>query len=171
MLWTEPGCVTLAGGKLTTFRLLALEVLQACSAFVGKPVEDYGQAVFREVPALALPGLSASQQHRLRGRHGLALPQLAGLLEEVGHQPVGSLDTLWVELAQACDNELVLHLDDLLLRRTRIGLLLANGAVAELPQIRALCQPRLGWSDARWEQEEQAYLQLWQRCYSLPDKR
>ena len=31
-LWVEPGCVTLAGGKLTTFRLLALEVLQAFHA-------------------------------------------------------------------------------------------------------------------------------------------
>jgi glycerol-3-phosphate dehydrogenase len=170
MLWIEPGCVTLAGGKLTTFRLLALEMLQACSAFVGKPVEDHGQAVFREVPVVALPGLSATQQRRLRGRHGRALPQLAGLLEEVGNQPVGSLDTLWAELAQACDNELVLHLDDLLLRRTRIGLLLAEGAAAELPQIRRLCQPRLGWSDARWDDEQQRYLTLWQRCYSLPEQ-
>lgn len=168
MLWTEPGCVTLAGGKLTTFRLLALEVLQACAAFVGKPVDDHGQAVFRPLQPLELPALSATQQRRLRGRHGLALPQLAGLLEEVGAQPVGSLDTLWVELAQACDNELVLHLDDLLLRRTRIGLLLANGAAAELPQIRSLCQPRLGWSDVRWEDEQQRYLALWQNCYSLP---
>ncbi|MBF7731405.1 glycerol-3-phosphate dehydrogenase/oxidase [Pseudomonas sp. N040] len=168
MLWVEPGCVTLAGGKLTTFRLLALEVLQACAAFVGKPVEDYGQAVFRPLPPFALPGLTATQQRRLSGRHGLALPQVAALLEEVGQQAVGSLDTLWAELAHACDNELVLHLDDLLLRRTRIGLLLANGAGAELAQVRALCQPRLGWSDARWEQEEQDYLQLWQRCYSLP---
>ena len=168
MLWTEPGCVTLAGGKLTTFRLLALEVLQACSAFVGKPVEDHGQAVFRPMAEVALSALTSTQQRRLRGRHGLALPQLAELLEQIGQQPVGSLDTLWVELAQACDNELVLHLDDLLLRRTRIGLLLADGAAAELPQIRSLCQPRLGWSDARWDDEQQRYLALWQRCYSLP---
>jgi glycerol-3-phosphate dehydrogenase len=63
----------------------------------------------------------------------------------------------------------VLHLDDLLLRRTRLGLLLAEGGRAELPRIRALCQPRLGWSDARWQQEEGDYLALWQRCYSLPE--
>ena len=63
---------------------------------------------------------------------------------------------------------LVLHLDDLLLRRTRIGLLLADGAAHELPRIRALCQPRLGWDDARWKHEEQDYLELWRRSYSLP---
>lgn len=170
MLWVEPGCVTLAGGKLTTFRLLALEVLQACAGFVGKPVDDHGQPVFRSMEVQDLPGLSPSQQRRLRGRHGQALPQLAALLNELGSQPIGSLDTLWIELAQACDNELVLHLDDLLLRRTRIGLLLPNGAAAELPQIRALCQPRLGWDDARWDSEQQQYLDLWKRCYSLPGK-
>jgi len=168
MLWVEPGCVTLAGGKLTTFRLLALEVLQACAGFVGKPVDDHGQAVFRPLSAAELTGLSAIQQRRLRGRHGQALSQLAVLLDELGSQTVGSLDTLWIELAQACDNELVLHLDDLLLRRTRIGLLLPNGAEAELPQIRTLCQSRLGWDDARWDAEQQQYLELWKSCYSLP---
>jgi glycerol-3-phosphate dehydrogenase len=61
-----------------------------------------------------------------------------------------------------------LHLDDLLLRRTRIGLLLADGAAYEMPQIRALCQQRLGWSDERWQQEEHTYRQLWQRSYSVP---
>ena len=71
-------------------------------------------------------------------------------------------------LAWAAEQELVLHLDDLLLRRTRLGLLLACGAAAELPRIRALCQARLGWDDARWQEEEQAYRQLWQCCYSLP---
>ncbi|MDO8696930.1 MAG: glycerol-3-phosphate dehydrogenase C-terminal domain-containing protein, partial [Pseudomonas sp.] len=71
-------------------------------------------------------------------------------------------------LAFAAEHELVLHLDDLLLRRTRLGLLLAGGAVAELPRIRSLCQARLGWDDARWAFEQQAYLSLWQRCYSVP---
>jgi glycerol-3-phosphate dehydrogenase len=40
--------------------------------------------------------------------------------------------------------------------------------VDELPRIRALCQPRLGWSDARWDEEQQRYLALWHSCYSLP---
>ncbi|MCY1381556.1 hypothetical protein D9M69_694760 [compost metagenome] len=63
----------------------------------------------------------------------------------------------------------MLHLDDLLLRRTRLGLLLPDGARAELPRIRALCQPLLGWDDERWVREEADYLALWRRCYSLPE--
>lgn len=164
-LWVEPGCVTLAGGKLTTFRLLALEVLRACAGFVGKAVDDQGQAVFRQVP-IALPGVSPALRQRLAGRHGLALPRLAQLLTELGSERIGSSDTLWAELALACEEELVLHLDDLLLRRTRIGLLLPAGAAAELPRIRALCQVRLGWSDAQWGAEWSRYLVLWQRSYS-----
>src|SRR3990167_3035346 len=116
-LWVEPGCVTLAGGKLTTFRLLALEVLQACAGFVGRPLVDTGSAVFAAMPALPLPGLSATQQRRLAGRYGRALPRLAELLAELGQECVGATETLWAELAFAAEHELVLHLDDLLLRR------------------------------------------------------
>jgi glycerol-3-phosphate dehydrogenase len=167
-LWVESGCVTLAGGKLTTFRLLALEVLRACAPMLGREVADVGQALFHAAPPVALPGLSLSQQRRLAGRHGRVLPRLAELIGELGSECIGASTTLWAELALACDDELVLQLDDLLLRRTRIGLLLAGGAAAELPRIRALCQPRLGWSDARWEEQQQRYLALWRQCYSLP---
>ncbi|UVE16426.1 glycerol-3-phosphate dehydrogenase/oxidase [Pseudomonas sp. LS44] len=167
-LWSEPGCVTLAGGKLTTFRLLGLEVLRACAAQLGLTIEDHGATVFRAQPKVELPGLSLFQQRRLAGRHGRQLPRLAELLAELGHACIGASDTLWAELALAAEQELVLHLDDLLLRRTRIGLLVACGAAAELPGIRALCQGRLGWSDARWDEEERRYLALWRSCYSLP---
>jgi glycerol-3-phosphate dehydrogenase len=167
-LWVEPGCVTLAGGKLTTFRLLALEVLQACAPMVGRTVDDHGAATFAALSSQPMPTLSPTQQKRLIGRYGRALPQLLALIDELGVEPVVGTDTLWAELAWAAEQELVLHLDDLLLRRTRLGLLLAQGAAAELPRIRALCQARLGWDNARWQQEEQDYLALWQRCYSLP---
>ncbi|MCY1491856.1 Aerobic glycerol-3-phosphate dehydrogenase [compost metagenome] len=170
VLWMEPGCVTLAGGKLTTFRLLALEVLQACAAQLGRTVADHGAEVFRPAPAVPLPGLSPSQCRRLAGRHGRGLARLAELIGELGGEPVGATDTLWAELALAAERELVLHLDDLLLRRTRLGLLLPHGAAAELPRIRASCQARLGWDDSRWDEEEQRYLALWRRCYSLPEE-
>ena len=60
------------------------------------------------------------------------------------------------------------RLDDLLLRRLRIGLQLRGGGAAILPRVRAICQPELGWSDARWEAEQAAYLALWRGHYSVP---
>lgn len=169
-LWIEPGCVTLAGGKLTTFRLLALEVLRACAEMLGRALEDQGAATFRPCTPAPMPSLSPAQQRRLAGRHGRELSGLLALLDEVGSERVAGSDTLWAELAWAAQNELVLHLDDLLLRRTRLGLLLAGGARAELPRIRALCQARLGWDDERWDSEERDYLELWRCCYNLPAK-
>lgn len=166
VLWVEPGSVTLAGGKLTTFRLLAREVLQACAPFVGRPYQDVTPP---PVVAPDLPRhLPAAVRRRLAGRYGAAVTALLRDLDRTGGACIGDTETLWAELAWAARQELVLHLDDLLLRRTRIGLLLADGAAAELPRIRALCQPLLGWSDSRWLREEQAYRALWRRCYSLP---
>lgn len=167
-LWVEPGCVTLAGGKLTTFRLLALEVLRACAGFNGRTVDDLGAAVFKPAPLASLPGLGPLAQRRLAGRHGPELAAVARLIDGLGSERVGATDTLWAELAWAAEAELVLHLDDLLLRRTRLGLLLPGGGAALMPRIRTLCQARLGWSDGRWEDEERAYAALWQRSYSLP---
>jgi glycerol-3-phosphate dehydrogenase len=169
VLWQEPGCVTLAGGKLTTFRPQAIEVLKACAGMLGRPFNDDAAPVFAEVPMLAIPQLSASQWRRMAGRHGRDLPRLAKLLAELGPGSVGNTDTLWAELAFACDTEMVLHLDDLLLRRTRLGLLLARGGEEHFAAIRRLCQPRLGWDDERWQHELQQYRALWQRHHGLPD--
>ena len=82
--------------------------------------------------------------------------------------PDQTSDLLWAELCWACQKEDVQHLDDLLLRRTRLGLVLPHAAKALLPQIRSHCQPLLGWSDQQWEDEESRYLAIYQNAYSLP---
>jgi glycerol-3-phosphate dehydrogenase len=169
VLWQEPGCVTLAGGKLTTFRPQAIEVLKACASMLGRTFVDDAAPVFAAVPELPIPALSSHQWRRLAGRHGRDLPRLAQLLTEIDHDTVGATDTLWAELAFACESEMVLHLDDLLLRRTRLGLLLPRGGEEYFAAIRQLCQPRLAWSDEHWQQEEQRYRALWQRHHGLPD--
>lgn len=63
-----------------------------------------------------------------------------------------------------------MHLEDLMLRRTRLGLLLADGGATYLPRIRQICQHELGWDDATWDAEEVAYLSLWRAHYSLPPR-
>ena len=54
------------------------------------------------------------------------------------------------------------------MRRTRLGLLLPDGAMGELARIRAVCQAELGWDDARWQSEVDAYRALWKRAYAPP---
>ena len=72
---------------------------------------------------------------------------------------------LWAELRQAARQEAVIHLDDLLLRRVRLGLLAPNGGMDLMEHIRAIVQPELGWDDARWQAEEDSYRQLWVKSY------
>ncbi|HXY62047.1 MAG TPA: glycerol-3-phosphate dehydrogenase C-terminal domain-containing protein, partial [Nitrospirota bacterium] len=81
-------------------------------------------------------------------------------------EPIEQLPNVWAELRWAAREEGVEHLDDLLLRRVRLGLLLPRGAEDLLGRIRSIVQPELGWTDECWQQEEAAYLQTWQAYYS-----
>ena len=169
VLWQQPGCLTLAGGKLTTFRLQAREVIKACAASLGEAVPACPAHIFSAPQSVALPaGLAVDQQRRLRGYHGPLLERLVELLAVWGHGCVAHTQVLWAELALACEAEQVLHLDDLLLRRTRLGLLLPEGGRAWLDPIGALCRTCLGWDETRWREEAERYQTLWQQCYSLP---
>jgi glycerol-3-phosphate dehydrogenase len=62
----------------------------------------------------------------------------------------------------------VVHLDDLLLRRVRLGLTLPQGGLALLDRVRAVTQRELGWDDKRWVQEVERYQELWRSGYSPP---
>ena len=163
----EAGLITLAGGKLTTFRLMAQDALALAAPHVGKPFARSDEPIF--APATDLnPRWSAAVRHRLAARYGdQALDLCAGATREQLQTIAGSA-TLWLELAVAARFEAVLHLDDLLLRRTRLGILLPRGGLDHLARIRALCEPHLNWGSAQWEEEIMRYEALIAAHYSLP---
>lgn len=173
VIWDDHGLLTVTGGKLTTFRRIALDVLKRVrKRLPDMPVPSRRMPVLDAVD-IELPGaghLSEAQRRRLLGRYGADAPALVAAAHEGELTPVPGTQTLWAELRWAARAEAVLHLDDLLLRRVRIGLLLPNGAEAVLPRVRAICQAELGWDDARWDLEEAAYRQLWRTHYSLPPR-
>jgi glycerol-3-phosphate dehydrogenase len=63
-------------------------------------------------------------------------------------------------------NEKIRHLDDLMLRRVRIGLLLGEGGMAYMDRIKSLCSPVMNWDDMRWKKEIDDYLVVWKTGYS-----
>jgi glycerol-3-phosphate dehydrogenase len=168
VLWSENGLLTITGGKLTTFRLMACEALNKIRMCIPDcPDLNPRQRVLNPPPSeVEFPaGLSPAARLRLLGRHGQntpALMQAGGAKEFEG---IGGSPALWAELRWAARAEAVVHLDDLLLRRTRLGLLLPRGGQDCMQSIRAVVQPELGWEDARWESEAACYIDLWQRCY------
>jgi glycerol-3-phosphate dehydrogenase len=172
VVWLENGLLTVTGGKLTTFRLIALDTLKRAATLLPHwhaPLKAH--PVFSGTTALPYhTGLGARQRERLEGRYGRHALALVHAAREGELQTIPGTDTLWAELRWAARNEAVVHLDDLLLRRTRIGLLVRHGALRLLPRVRSICQPELGWSDERWEAEQRHYLALWQRHYGLPGR-
>jgi glycerol-3-phosphate dehydrogenase len=172
-VWSEDGLVAVAGGKLTTFRAIALDALKQVRAQL-PDWRDELQPCRVFAPASA-PGavdgrLPGAMLRRLQGRHGACAGALLAAAGEGEFEIVPGTETPWAELRWAARAEAVQRLDDLLLRRTRLGLQLKEGGAALMPRIRALCQPELGWDDARWEQEQDDYTALWHAHYGLPQE-
>ena len=177
-VWLDNNLVTVSGGKLTTFRLIALDVLARCQevlALDGTTVEEQavnGDKVFSNLaptnPKFAT--LPDSLQQRLQGFYGLQLDNLLALAHEGDLERVTDSNTLWAEIRFAAHYEQVIHLDDLLLRRTRLGLILPQGAMTPLisARLKQICQQELGWDEQKWQQEVERYTDLWQRYYHLP---
>jgi glycerol-3-phosphate dehydrogenase len=99
---------------------------------------------------------------RLAGRHGADAPAVIATAEEGELKAIGSSPALWAEVRWAAQAEGVVHLEDLLMRRVRLGLMLPRGGMDHLDQLRVIIQPELGWDDQRWEIEEAEYRRLWQ---------
>ncbi|RRJ84642.1 glycerol-3-phosphate dehydrogenase/oxidase [Aestuariirhabdus litorea] len=168
-IWSEPGLVSVGGGKLTTFRVIADQVLERIAAQGLLPaLKSDSVAMFKREPTPPLPtGVDSGSWCRLLGRYGARLREWWSPDCDPGR--VGNTPTLWCELGWAARAQSVVHLDDLLLRRTRIGVQLPRGGEAWLPRIKQLCQPALGWSDEQWSAEEARYLEIIDRYYSLPE--
>jgi glycerol-3-phosphate dehydrogenase len=171
LVLAEHGLVTVTGGKLTTFDLLAHDVLAVARSRLPEPrALRYDASIF-ESGADELPAtLSERTRRRLHGRYGAAAAALVATARGGELERIPGTTTLWAELRWAARHERVVHLDDLLLRRVRLGVQVEQGAAALLPRIRSLCQEELGWDDSQWLAEEAAYQGLWRKHYSLPEK-
>lgn len=164
----ESGLITLTGGKLTTFRLMAQDALALAALHAGQPFARDDAVMFTPAGELN-PRWSASVRHRLAARYGYRAGELSLRASEVDLQTIPATHTLWLELAVAVRHEAVVHLDDLLLRRTRLGILLPRGGLDHLARIQALCAPHLDWDDAQWQAEIRRYRTLIAAHYTLPD--
>lgn len=170
VLWCEDGLLTVAGGKLTTFRLMARQALRlACAAAPRLNVRLDKEHVLDPLPpesALEAP-VSPAARLRLLGRHGANIENLLEAAVPDEFEPVPGTLNLWTEVRWAARAEGVVHLDDLLLRRVRLGLILPQGGLPICPQLRPILQEELGWDDIRWKQEFDSYARLWRECYYL----
>ncbi len=170
-LWQENGLVTITGGKLTTFRLMAHRALRTVRARLpARPTFDANRRVLDTPPdeRCLNASLDPATCLRLTGRYGIDALALLAAAHPGELEPIADTPTLWAEVRWAARAEGVVHLDDLLLRRLRLGLTLPRGGLPWMERIRAVAQPELGWDDARWEAEVAAYTRRWGTHYRLP---
>ena len=174
VVWVDRGLVTVTGGKLTTFRRLALDALKAAKSFLPPDkVTDRKAPVFNEVQQTPIQdkGLSPETWRRLYGRYGSAADTIVKTARADDLTPIAGTHTLWAELPHVAQNEQIRHLGDLLLRRVRIGLLTPNGGKAYLKRVQKLCKKALPWDRRRWKEEINLYLAQWNHAHALPIRR
>jgi glycerol-3-phosphate dehydrogenase len=165
-IWEEDDLITVTGGKLTTFQHAASDILAVIrkrlpNELPGRQGRHAGSTTATRASTRRIP-------RRLAGRYGDLAVRLLEEAQEGELERIPGTETMWAELRWAARSEMVVHLDDLLLRRTRLGQLLPRGGETLLPAIRLISQQELGWDDARWNAEAERYMALWRSCYSLP---
>ncbi|MBN58887.1 glycerol-3-phosphate dehydrogenase/oxidase [Thalassolituus sp. UBA3500] len=171
-VWKDGRVVSVSGGKLTTFRLIALDVLKEARDELPEYDVDKKAPVFSKTETSVASLVGEEMAHRLAGFYGQDAAEIIRTAKAHGGaadlQSIPGTHACWAELRWQAASEAVVHLDDLLLRRNRLGLLLKNGGLDLLPELKERLQPMLGWSDEHWAAEVERYRRLWMQYYSLP---
>ena len=168
VVWEEEGLLTVTGGKLTTFRILAHDALRRARRRLDLPRRVSRRAPLLGTPVVDLPGdLDRDARLRLLGRYGAEAQELVAAANPEELTPISGTPFLWAELRWAATREAVVHLDDLLLRRVRLGLLLPQGGLSLMDRIRVVVRPALEWDDRRWEAEVRRYAEIWREAYGV----
>jgi glycerol-3-phosphate dehydrogenase len=180
-----PGLTAVAGGKYTTYRVMARDVIDAVLGPAGAKARPSDTAERRlvgaaepgqlariadelaTIPALAAIGPEAAR--RLVDRHGTEAPAVVALGAELGllNPLVPGRPFLEAEVAWAARHELAASLDDVLARRTRLAQELPDRGAAIARRAAAILGADLDWGDARQAFEGDVYLASARREFSV----
>jgi len=165
-VFEENGLITITGGKLTIFRVMAEDTMAAIERALGRKTKPM-EAWFKALPEFSNPNAVDEPSFRyLSGRYGAELPAILSDGKGGDFEHIAGLPNIWAEIKHAAQFGCVEHLDDLLLRRVRLGLLLPEGAKAELPRVKTIVEEALGWDEKKWNVEAERYNQIYQNYYS-----
>ena len=168
-----PGLVSIAGGKFTTYRLMAKDVVDVAVENFPRPVPP---SVTGELPLLGadgLPAVRASAQRladdygvpvdsvsHLVARYGSLAGEILGLIradKSLGQRLADGSPYLRAEVAYAVTHEGALHVTDVLARRVRLLIESADSGATAAPEVAAIMAPLLGWNRRRRAAEVREY--------------
>ncbi|MFA6574732.1 MAG: glycerol-3-phosphate dehydrogenase/oxidase [Nocardioides sp.] len=173
-----PGLVMIAGGKLTTYRVMAKDAIDAAAHSLRTTVNlTVRDSITERVPLIGADGYETRANQRvllsrrsglhvaridhLLGRHGGLIDDLLALVagDRLLSLPLeGAEDYIAAEVVYAVTHEGARHLDDVLTRRTRISIETFDRGVTAAPHAARLMAAELGWDAARTAEEIDHYL-------------
>ena len=167
------GMVSVAGGKYTTYRVMARDAVDAAVGELGMHVPP---CVTHQIPLIGADGYHALANQaeslsrdlglplwrvdHLLGRYGALLDEvLAPTVDEPQLlEPVpGAGLYLMAEVRYAATHEGALHLDDVLTRRTRISIETSHRGTESMKTVASALADVLGWDDEQVTREIAAY--------------
>jgi glycerol-3-phosphate dehydrogenase len=168
-----PGLVVVAGGKYTTYRVMAEDAVDAAVHGLDRRVAE---SVTEETPLAGAEGYHAlwNSRARLAARTGLHVVRIEHLLNRYGAltdevlrlivddpglgEPLAAADDyLRAEIVYGASHEGARHLDDVLTRRTRISIETFDRGTLSAGEAAELMAPVLGWDKAQIEKEVEHY--------------
>ncbi|MFN8035095.1 MAG: glycerol-3-phosphate dehydrogenase/oxidase [Acidimicrobiia bacterium] len=150
------GVVTVTGGKLTTYRKMAADAVDAVARTIGSNARS-------RTKHLPLHGATTSQHdapEHLARRYGAEKPAVMALAEadpSLRDLLVPGLPYLEAEAVFAVRREMARTLDDVLSRRTRARLLARDASADAAAAVAALLAPELGWTDTERDGQVAGY--------------
>jgi glycerol-3-phosphate dehydrogenase len=169
-----PGLVVVAGGKFTTYRVMAADAVDeaarsmdawvpgSCTAGLPLVGADGYLPLWNQRRALAVSAdIHVARVEHLLNRYGDRTVELLEMLRDdpkLAAPLPGADDYLAVEASYAVTHEGALHLEDVLTRRTRISIEAWDRGVAAAPEVAGLMAGILGWSDEEKKVEVDRYL-------------
>lgn len=169
-----PGLITVAGGKYTTYRVMAEDTIDVVARGLDAVVPP---SCTDEVPLVGAEGFEAywNRRHRLAKESGVHVARVERMLKrygsridevldlvaddpELGRPVTGAEDHLRAEIVYAASHEGALHLDDVLTRRTRTSIETWDRGVAAAPEVADLMGRVLGWDDDTVKREVEHYV-------------
>lgn len=172
------GLVVIAGGKYTTYRIMAVDAIDAAVHGMATQLDRHAPpSVTEDVPLLGADGYEAlwNQRHMIARSSGLGVGRVehllhrygslvSELLDLIGEQPdlakalTGADDYLRVEIVYAASHEGARHLDDAIARRTRISIETFDRGVTVAREVADLMGGVLGWTEAQRDNEVDHYV-------------
>ena len=176
------GLISIAGGKLTTYRVMARDVVDRVAkrlheldgrAIPGRPPTDRlplpgGEAAELEVlveAARARGAAEATARHLITnyGSEAAAVLNLVDRDRRLGDSVLPGRPEIWAEVTYAVEREMAVRVQDVLIRRLHLFYEVADHGQSVVPKVTAQMKQLLGWDDAREAEELRDYFQMVER--------